>query len=261
MMEIGEIRRIVEAALLVAGEPLSVEQLERLFVEGDLDGEEPRALLREALGEIEIDCEERGYELVRVASGYRFQVRQALSEWISRLWEQKPPRYSRALMETLALIAYRQPATRGDIEEVRGVSVSANIMRTLMERGWIREIGRREVPGRPALYATTRGFLDYFNLKSLGELPPLSEVKALIEPVLFQEADHDRDVADGSEILVESGTQQNVVTIEDGINESSRYDESDGSGAEDKDERRPLPQENDDEERPLAEVVKLPTPD
>ena len=119
MMKIGEIRRIVEAALLVAGEPLSVEQLERLFVEGDLDGEEPRALLREVLGEIEIDCEERGYELVRVASGYRFQVRQALSEWISRLWEQKPPRYSRALLETLALIAYRQPATRGDIEEVR----------------------------------------------------------------------------------------------------------------------------------------------
>tara|TARA_B100001179_G_scaffold160483_1_gene117549 strand:- start:920 stop:1312 length:393 start_codon:yes stop_codon:yes gene_type:complete len=130
-----------------------------------------------------------------------------------------------------------------------------------MERGWIREIGRREVPGRPALYATTRGFLDYFNLKSLGELPPLSEVKALIEPVLFQEADHDRDVADGSETLVESGTQQNVVTIEDGINESSRYDESDGSGGEDKDERHPHPQKNDDEERPLAEVVKLPTPD
>ena len=259
MMEIGEIRRIVEAALLVAGEPLSVEQLERLFVDGDLDSEEPRALLREVLGEIETDCQERGYELVRVASGYRFQVRQALSEWISRLWEQKPPRYSRALLETLALIAYRQPATRGDIEEVRGVSVSANIMRTLRERGWIREIGRREVPGRPALYATTRGFLDYFNLKSLGELPPLSEVKALIEPVLFQEADEDRDVADGSETLVEPGTKQNVVTLEDGINESSKFDESDGNGGEDGDEL--TPQKNDDEERPLAEVVNLPTPD
>jgi segregation and condensation protein B len=128
-----------------------------------------------------------------------------------------------------------------------------------MERGWIREIGHREVPGRPALYATTRGFLDYFNLKSLGELPPLSEVKALIEPVLFQEADEDRDVADGSETLVEPGTKQNVVTLEDGINESSKFDESDGNGGEDGDEL--TPQKNDDEERPLAEVVKLPTPD
>ena len=207
MMEIGEVRRIVEAALLVAGEALSVEQLERLFVEGDLDSEEPRALLRDVLGEIETDCSERGYELVRVASGYRFQVRQGLSEWISRLWEQKPPKYSRALLETLALIAYRQPATRGDIEEVRGVSVSSNIMRTLMERGWIREIGHREVPGRPALYATTRGFLDYFNLKSLDDLPPLSEVKALIEPVLYQESGEDFDVRQDSETQIEVGTK------------------------------------------------------
>ena len=127
------------------------------------------------------------------------------------------------------------------------------------ERGWIREIGRREVPGRPALYATTRGFLDYFNLKSLGELPPLSEVKALIEPVLFQEADEHSDVADGAETPVEPETKQNVVTLEDGINESSRFDESDGNGGEDGDEL--YPQKNDDEERPLAEVVKLPTPD
>ena len=257
-METREIRKIVEAALLVAGEPLSVEQLERLFIEGDLDSDDPRTLLRDVLGEIETDCSERGYELVRVASGYRFQVRQRLSEWISRLWDQKPPRYSRALLETLALIAYRQPATRGDIEEVRGVSVSANIMRTLIERGWIREVGHRDVPGRPALYATTRGFLDYFNLKSLSELPPLSEVKALIEPVLFQEVDEGRDAVDDGETLVELETGKNVVTLEDGANESPAFDDVEEDAGASTDE---LELQNDGEQRPLAEVVNLPTPD
>ncbi|MFP6796532.1 MAG: SMC-Scp complex subunit ScpB [Pseudomonadales bacterium] len=257
-METREIRKIVEAALLVAGEPLSVEQLERLFIEGDLDSDVPRTLLRDVLGEIETDCSERGYELVRVASGYRFQVRQRLSEWISRLWDQKPPRYSRALLETLALIAYRQPATRGDIEEVRGVSVSANIMRTLIERGWIREVGHRDVPGRPALYATTRGFLDYFNLKSLSELPPLSEVKALIEPVLFQEVDEGRDAVDDGETLVELETGKNVVTLEDGANESPAFDDVEEDAGASTDE---LELQNDGEQRPLAEVVNLPTPD
>ena len=259
MMEIGEVRKIVEAALLVAGEALSVEQLERLFVEGDLDSEEPRALLREVLGEIETDCTERGYELVRVASGFRFQVRQGLSEWISRLWEQKPPKYSRALLETLALIAYRQPATRGDIEEVRGVSVSTNIMRTLLERGWIREIGHREVPGRPALYATTRGFLDYFNLKSLDDLPPLSEVKALIEPVLFQESAEVFDAVDDCETRTEVGTKKTVVHIDEVTDSAIERDESDRH--EGQDASKLNLQRDDDEVRPLAEVVKLPTPD
>ncbi len=257
-MDIGEVRKIVEAALLVAGEPLSVEQLERLFLEGDLDSEEPRGLLRDVLGDIEMGCTERGYELVRVASGYRFQVREGLSEWIGRLWEQKPPRYSRALLETLALIAYRQPATRGDIEEVRGVSVSSNIMRTLMERGWIREIGHREVPGRPILYATTRAFLDYFNLKSLAELPPLSEVKALIEPVLFQEVDEVRNASDDSGTEAESGSAEMLMVVDDGIDESSTSDASDGNVEEGKGELEPGQK---DERRPLAEVVKLPTAD
>ena len=123
-----------------------------------------------------------------MASGYRFQVRQELSEWVSRLWDAKPPRYSRALLETLALVAYKQPVTRGDIEQVRGVSVSQNIMRTLLEREWIRIVGHKEVPGKPALYATTKDFLDYFNLKSLGDLPPLPEIRGLIEPVFETEA-------------------------------------------------------------------------
>ena len=125
------------------------------------------------------DCDDHGFELKEVASGYRFQVKQDLSEWIAKLWEEKPPRYTRALLETLALIAYRQPITRGDIEEIRGVGVSSNIIRTLLDREWVRVVGHRDVPGRPAMFATTRQFLDYFNMKSLQELPPLSEVKEI----------------------------------------------------------------------------------
>ena len=133
--------------------------------------------------ELEGECAGRGIELKRVASGYRFQVRQELAPWMSRMWEDRPPRYSRAVLETLALIAYKQPVTRGDIEQVRGVAVSSNIVRTLLERDWIRVVGYREVPGRPAMYGTTKTFLDYFNLKSLDELPTLPEIRALIEPI------------------------------------------------------------------------------
>ncbi len=176
-----KLRQIIEAALLAADEPLSLDRLARLFVHGELDSEEGRAQLRSTLEELEADTIGRGYELVRVASGYRFQVRQELAEWIGRLWEERPPRYSRALLETLALIAYRQPVTRGDIEDLRGVAVSQNIMRTLLERDWIRVVGEREAPGRPSLYGTTRAFLDYFNLKSLDQLPPLPEIRALLE--------------------------------------------------------------------------------
>ena len=122
-----------------------------------------------------------------MASGYRYQSRQELSAWVSRLWEEKPPRYTRALLETLALIAYKQPVTRGDIEQVRGVSVSQNIMRTLLERDWIRVVGQREAPGRPSMYGTTKAFLDYFDLAKLEDLPPLEEIKAMIEPALVAE--------------------------------------------------------------------------
>jgi segregation and condensation protein B len=173
-----QVMRILEAALLAADQPLTVDRLVALFDEGEVD----RQRVRDALGALEEACRDRGYELKQVASGYRFQVRQEFSLWISRMWEERPPRYSRALMETLALIAYRQPVTRGDIEEVRGVAVSSNIVRTLLERDWIRVVGYREVPGRPALYATTKAFLDYFNLKGLDELPPLAEIRALTEP-------------------------------------------------------------------------------
>lgn len=187
-MDEGRIKQIVEAALLASDGPLTVANLVALFAPGELSEDAASRDVREALQAIEEDSVERGVELKRVASGYRFQVRQELSVWVSRLWDAKPPRYSRALLETLALVAYKQPVTRGDIEQVRGVSVSQNIMRTLLEREWIKVVGHKEVPGKPALYATTKEFLDYFNLKSLGDLPPLPEIRGLIEPVLETEA-------------------------------------------------------------------------
>lgn len=178
-----QLRKIIEGALLAAGQPLTVARLAELFDEKVAPAKED---VLTALQEIEVACAERGFELKEVASGWRFQVRDGLAPWVNRLWEEKPQKYSRALLETLSLIAYRQPITRGDIEEIRGVAVSSHIMKTLMEREWVKVVGHRDVPGRPSLYATTRQFLDYFNLKSLDELPSLSEIRDLDElnPVL-----------------------------------------------------------------------------
>jgi segregation and condensation protein B len=178
MREVDSQKNIIEAALLAAGRPLSLEQLGKLFDAGAQPSPEE---IRQVLEVLATEWEERGVELTQVHSGFRFQVRRELMPWISRLWEERPVRYSRALLETLALIAYRQPITRAEIEEIRGVSVSSSIMRTLQEREWIRVLGHREVPGRPALYGTTPKFLDYFSLKSLNELPPLAELKTLGE--------------------------------------------------------------------------------
>ncbi|RLQ22685.1 SMC-Scp complex subunit ScpB [Seongchinamella sediminis] len=175
MAETGLVQ-ILEGALLAAGKPLTVAQLAELFEEPERP---ENAAIREAMQEIAERCEDRGFELVEVASGFRFQVRQALSPWVARLWHERPAKYSRALLETLALIAYRQPITRGEIEEIRGVAVSSNIIKTLHEREWIRVVGHRDVPGRPAMYATTRQFLDYFNLKNLDQLPALAEIRDL----------------------------------------------------------------------------------
>jgi segregation and condensation protein B len=186
-METDQIQRIIEGALLASDGPLTVANLVKLFAPGELDEETGSQQVRTVLKDLQAESETRGVELRRVASGYRYQVRQELSTWVSRLWDEKPPRYTRALLETLALVAYKQPVTRGDIEQVRGVSVSQSIMRTLTEREWIRVVGQREVPGRPSLYGTTKTFLDYFNLKSLDELPPLAEIRALIEPALVDE--------------------------------------------------------------------------
>lgn len=170
------LKHIVEAALLAAGRPLSVDALLTLF----LDDEQPdRADVKQALADLAEEYDGRGIEVREVSSGWRIQVRSQYAPWVSRLWEEKPPRYSRALMETLALIAYRQPITRGEIEEIRGVAVSTNIVKTLLEREWVRVVGHRDVPGKPALYATTKAFLDYFGLTGLDDLPTLAEIRDL----------------------------------------------------------------------------------
>lgn len=175
-MDIDRLKQIAEAILLAAGRPLTLDQLLAMFTE---DERPERGDMRTALSALESDFESRGIQLVQVASGYRIQVRREMQPWVSRLWEEKPSRYSRALLETLSLIAYRQPITRGEIEEVRGVSVSSSIMKTLLEREWVRTVGHRDVPGHPAIYGTTRQFLDYFGLKSLDELPTLAELRDL----------------------------------------------------------------------------------
>ncbi|MDQ2075558.1 SMC-Scp complex subunit ScpB [Marinimicrobium sp. ABcell2] len=177
-MESKQLRNIIEGALLAAGEPLSLARLNTLFEE---DAAPAKEELLAALEQIGADCEDRGFELKEVGSGWRFQVRAETAPWVNRLWEEKPQKYSRAVLETLALVAYRQPITRGDIEEIRGVAVSSHIIKSLSERDWIKVVGHRDVPGRPALYATTRQFLDYFNLKSLDELPSLGDIRDLEE--------------------------------------------------------------------------------
>jgi len=176
-MESAQLRNILEACLLVAGRPMSVAQLDALF-EGD-ESRPDKGAIREALAALGADYEGRGIELVEVAGGYRLQTRRTMEHWVARLFAERAPRYSRALLETLVLIAYRQPITRGEIEEVRGVAVSSNIVRTLQERRWVREIGHKDVPGKPALLGTTSEFLDYFNLKRLDQLPSLGELKDL----------------------------------------------------------------------------------
>jgi len=197
-MESNQLKMIIEGALLAAGRSLDINQLEKLFDDGlfgskgfgqngsgkdgvDDGSRPPRDQIQAALEDIEADCAGRGFELKRTGSGYRLQVRQELSQWVNKLWDEKPKKYSRALLETLALIAYRQPITRGDIEEIRGVSVSSEIIRSLLEREWVRVVGHRDVPGRPALYATTKQFLDYFSMNSLDQLPALNEIKDIEE--------------------------------------------------------------------------------
>ena len=180
MMEFEKVVGIVEAALLTADGPMQVKELAGLFNSEEIDENDSSRVVKECIVELEKRCESRSIELKRVASGYRFQVKQEYGEWVGRMLKERPPRYTRALLETLSIIVYKQPVTRGDIEELRGVSVSQNIMRTLLERGWIKIVGQKEVPGRPSLYATTKGFLDYFDLKSLNELPEISEIQELV---------------------------------------------------------------------------------
>jgi segregation and condensation protein B len=175
----GQLKNIVEAALLAAQQPLTVPMLAALFEDADGVSHQDLAQALDALGQA---CADRGIELVEVASGFRYQVREAVHPFVARLWADRQTRYSRALLETLALVAYRQPITRGEIEQVRGVAVSTSIIRTLEEREWIRVVGYRDVPGKPALFGTSRQFLDYFNLKSLDQLPTLAEIRDITDP-------------------------------------------------------------------------------
>ena len=181
------VTRIVEAALLAAHQPLALVQLHGLF---PLDAPAPDGSVERALDTLREGSADRGVELVELASGFRFQVKADVHPWVARLWTERQTRYTRATLETLALIAYRQPITRGEIEQVRGVAVNSNIIKALEEREWIRVVGHRDVPGKPELLATTKGFLDYFGLKRLEELPPLSELKDIgdLEPQLSFDA-------------------------------------------------------------------------
>lgn len=210
-MEIAKLKIILEAILLASDRTLSVIQLADLF---ELDEERPtRDEIRQALHEMADDYAPRGYELKQVASGFRLQVKQQYATWVARLWEEKPARYTRALLETMALIAYRQPITRGEIEEVRGVSVSSNIVKTLLERDWIKVLGHKDVPGKPTLYGTTRTFLDYFNLTSLDQLPTLAEIKDLdkLHPELALDDDATANITEPAD---QEKTDQETTNLE-----------------------------------------------
>jgi segregation and condensation protein B len=214
-----QLKNIIEAAFMVSEKPVSVSQLLALF-EKETDRPE-KADINTAIEQIMQDYEGRGIELKKVSSGYRVQVNGDYADWINHLFDDRPPRYSRALLETLAIIAYRQPVTRAEIEEIRGVSVSSNIIRTLQERSWIRVVGQRDIPGKPELLATTKEFLDYFNLKKLTELPSLSEIKDFdqINPDLFEELEREAnsEVARAAMAGQQIDSEEQVAKDEDDI--------------------------------------------
>jgi len=219
-MDQALVTRIVEAALLAANQPLSIVQLHALLSNSELplDEQAPDGSVETALADLQAACAGRGVELVEVASGWRFQVKADVHQWVARLWTERQTRYTRATLETLALIAYRQPITRGEIEQVRGVTVNSNIIKALEEREWIRVVGHRDVPGKPELLATTRTFLDYFGLKRLDELPPLSELREIgeLEPQLpFAPA----VPAGAADATTEAGDDTNAIEIDTGNTE------------------------------------------
>ena len=214
-----ELASLLEAFLLASGKPQSLERLFELFEEAERPAP---AVFKKALERLRQSCEGRAFELVEVASGYRLQVRECYAPWVGRLWEERPQRYSRAMLETLALIAYRQPITRGEIEDIRGVAVNSHIVKTLLEREWIRVVGHRDVPGKPAMLATTKAFLDHFNLKSLDQLPPLAALREIEpEPLLAfddelaapQSLQARADLALADEALVEASEETSFSSL------------------------------------------------
>ncbi|MFZ5958424.1 SMC-Scp complex subunit ScpB [Pseudomonas knackmussii] len=272
-----ELATLLEGILLASGKPLSLERLGELFEEAERP--EPQQL-RDALSILALSCAGRAFELKEVATGYRLQIREPLAPWVGRLWEERPQRYSRALLETLALIAYRQPITRGEIEDIRGVAVNTQIIKTLMEREWIRIVGYREVPGRPAMLATTRTFLDYFNLKSLEELPPLAELREMeaepedvqLVPINLPSPVLDEDYVPASiqaladQALREAGEEPEPAPPEEKPEETSfrsllaELDEMEQGLKTDFDDLLVLPPEAPDEEAPTESAAILPEP-
>ena len=236
----NKVKMIVEGLLLAAGRPLSLDNISQVF--SDEDERPEKKELRTVMEAIADSCDDRGFELIEVASGYRFQVKQELGDWVAKLWDEKQPRYTRALLETLALIAYRQPITRGDIEEIRGVGVSANIIRTLLDREWVRVVGHQDVPGRPAMFATTKQFLDYFNLKNLDELPPLADVKEL-------------DKVDDSLKNNEDMANQRVIDLPEEAMDESSYEPTEAEKAEMLAEEEAI----ELSKKPLDEILNLPS--
>ena len=245
-MDQNEIKYFLEAALLAAGRPLNIDQLQGLF-DGRMAPE--KSEIRKAIATLNEEYEQRGIVVSEVASGFRMQVKASMADRLQKLWEERPPRYSRALFETLALIAYRQPITRGEIEEIRGVSVTSNITRQLMERDWVRVVGHRDVPGRPAMFATTKAFLDYFSLKKLDDLPPLADLsdwESLRVQLNLPEVEG-QDAAEPLSVVSE-GSELPVL-----------YPEGDGESADETPVAQDLVDEEDSEEEELA-VSKWPQP-
>ena len=274
-MEQDQLKNLLEAALLAAGKPIDLDTLTTLFPEGEAP---ERADMRKALLTLTADYAERGIELIEVGSGYRIQSRPELTEWLSRLWDERPSRYSRALLETLALIAYRQPITRGEIEDVRGVTIASSIMRTLVEREWVRVVGYRDVPGKPGMYGTTRKFLDYFGLKSLDELPTLAELRDIdsinaelaledqappqvdldaFDPELRELAEAAAEAETGTESGTETDARNGVdtdqVVMEDGAGEGG--DDKEGGEAVAEPESEASPTDQDVTVRPDSESI------
>jgi len=222
-MESKQIKYVIESAMLAAGRPLSLDNLQLLF--GD---EEPPARqdLRAAIMELQADYAERGIEVIEVGSGFRIQIKASMTHQLDKLWEERPPRYSRALLETLAIIVYRQPVTRGEIEDIRGVVVSTNIVRTLLERNWVKVVGHRDVPGKPAMFGTTKEFLDYFGLKKLDDLPPLSELKD------FDKLNIQLDLPGGDGLPESVRPDADNVALLDDARAAAQVDEDDAAAVE-----------------------------
>jgi segregation and condensation protein B len=261
-MELAQLKNIIEAVLLTADHPMDLRKIEAIF-EADEEKRPGRDQILQALQQLQEDYQGRGVELREVASGYRMQVVPDCADWVSRMWEEKAPRYSRALLETLVLIAYRQPITRGEIEEIRGVSVSSHIIKTLSEREWVRVLGHKDVPGKPSMYGTTREFLDYFNLKSLDDLPSLAELKDLdkLHPELAFDQDVDadaaNDAADADTVASDEAMSDEATSDETGDQaESPEADEAQAAApAESLDEDSQSLQAETSEDEPVSEEI------